>query len=419
MFLINEFILTRCREEITVLKMNMMNNKRLNMPVLAAALIVSNASQAIEVRPHKVGDFTVNASVNSTLGYGDNVFRGSLVEESSSLLRIQPLVQAINETAQRRITFEYEGEGRAFFDNSDDNFLSTKLGGEYLAKLSANSELGFGANFENGNHIRGTDILEGTNAIIDGATEFTRAGFAADYRIGSDKVGPSLDLGYSFTDLEFDNFEAINSGRDYQLNAVEARIGYQYSVATKVFVDLAYRDFDYSAPVLFSNQELDNSETAVLLGIKWNISRLVSGEVSVGSTDKDFDNFDRDSSVTTWNAQIEWTPTSRDSLILDGFARPSEQAGTGLFQDVEQLTLSWNHSLSSRWAINTSWTLASVDFSSNVREDDIDQLGLGIKYRSTRYSEWLLSYEYEDKESNLAQFDFSTNTVLLSYSFSL
>ncbi|MBL4672459.1 MAG: outer membrane beta-barrel protein [Arenicella sp.] len=400
-----------------------MYNKTNNKALLAFSMVfsgfVSVTADAIEARPHKVGNFDVTASINNALGYSDNAFSGSTVEESTAFFRFEPLVQAINETAKRRITLEYEGDGNLFFDNSGDNFLSTKLHAEYLAKVNATSEFGLGVNFEDGNNIRGTDILEGTNGIVDGPTEFTRQGFSADYRLGSETVGPSLELGYEYTDLEFDNFPEINFGRDYELNLFSARLAYQYSVATQLFVDFAYADFDYSDPFALVGTELDNSESSALAGVKWRFSRLTSGEVSLGVTKKDFDNINVDESVATWNAQIEWSPSSRDSVIIESFSKPLEQAGTGLFQEVKQVSVSWEHSLSQRWGLTTSLTTGSVDFESVTRDDDFDQLGFGVKYRTSKSAEWNLRYEYQDKDSNLAQFDFDSNTILLSFEIGL
>jgi len=400
-----------------------MYNKTNNKALLAFSVVLSGfvsvTADAIEARPHKAGNFDVTASINSALGYSDNAFRGSTVEESTAFFQFEPLVQAINETAKRRITFEYEGDGNLFFDNSGDNFLSTKLHAEYLAKVNATSEFGLGVNFEDGNTIRGTDILEGTNGIVDGPTEFTRQGFSADYRLGSEKVGPSLELGYEYIDLEFDNFPEINFGRDYELSLFSARLAYQYSVATQLFVDLAYGDFNYSDPFALVGTELDNSESSVLAGVKWRFSRLTSGEVSLGVTKKDFDNINVDESVTTWNAQIEWAPSPRDTVVIESFSKPLEQAGTGLFQEVKQLSVSWERSLSPRWGLTTSLTTGSVDFESVTRDDDYDQLGFGVKYRSSKIAEWNLSYEYQDKDSNLAQFDFDSNTILLSFEIGL
>jgi hypothetical protein len=398
---------------------NKTNNKVLFAFAAAVCGLVSVTAQAIEPRPHKVGNFNVTASINNALGYSDNAFKGSIVEESTAFFRFEPVVQAVNETAQRRITFEYEGDGNLFFDNSDDNFLSTKLHAEYLAKVNATSELGFGVNFEDGNSIRGTDILEGTNGIVDGPTEFTRQGFSADYRLGSEKVGPSLELGYEYIDLEFDNFPEINFGRDYDLSLFNARLAYQYSVATQLFVDLAYGDFNYSDPFALIGTELDNNESSALVGVKWRFSRLTSGEVSLGVIKKDFDNIDFDESVTTWNAQIEWAPSSRDIVVIESLSKPLEQAGTGLFQEVKQLSVSWEHLLSPRWSLTTLLATGSVDFESVTRDDDFDQLGFGVKYRSSKIAEWNLSYEYQNKDSNLAQFDFDSNTILLSFEIGL
>jgi len=387
--------------------------------MVPAAILMPGKVLAVDTKPHKIGNTEVTSIIATSLGYGDNVFRGFDNETSSTFLSVQPLVEAVRETNEQKLSFAYEGNAVAFFENSDDNYFSNKLAGNYIRKLNSVSEFSVGATFEDGSTIRGTDITEGSNGDVEGATDFTRTDFSLGYGIGSLKTGPSLELSYNFTDLEFDNFEIINQGRDYQLNKLSARLGYQYSVATKLFIDLSYSDFDYDEFAISFGGELDNTEQTALVGVKWKLNRLTSGEVSVGITDKEFDNFQDPSSITTWNVQLEWTPTARDTLTVEGFSRPFEQAGTGLFQDTEQATVKWEHFLSRSLSFLGGITIGSVDFEDVDRDDDFDSFTLGLLYKPGRYSEWSLKYEYEDKESSLSQFDFDTNTVFLSYSISL
>jgi len=291
------------------------------------SIVVSEGVLAAEAKPHKVGGVDVTATFASSLGYGDNVFRGSDNETSSSFFSLQPVVQAVRETADQRLEFGYEGDGFVFFDSSDDNYLSTKFSGAYTRTLTSVSEFSAGASFEDGSTIRGIDITEGTNGDVEGATDFTRKDISLGYNIGSEKVGPSIELAYTYTDLEFDNFTEINQGRDYVLDKLSARVGYQYSVATNFFVDLSYSDFNYDDFAFNLGGELDNTEEAILVGVKWRLSRLASGEVSVGVVDKEFDDFQDPSSITSWNVELEWTPTARDTITLESFSRPFEQAG--------------------------------------------------------------------------------------------
>jgi len=390
------------------------------MSAMSATTLLTGQAIAVETKPHKVGATNVTAVVTASFGYGDNVFRGSEQETSSSFLSVRPVVEAVRETNEQVLKFGYEGDGIAFFDSSDDNYVSNKLSGDYSVRINSVSEFKLGAAYQDGSTIRGTDITEGTDGDVEGATDFSRSDFYLGYAVGSVKTGPSLELGYNFTDLEFDNFEIVNQGRDYQLNGLSARFGYQYSVATQFFIQLNYNDFDYDGVAFaFGNAELDNTEETALVGVRWRLNRLTSGEISVGVTDKEFDNFEDPSSFANWNVNVEWTPTPRDTISLNSFSRPFEQAGTGLFQEVEQTSISWARNLARNFSVSAGYSFGSVDFEDVVRDDDIDSVDLKLLYRPNQYSEWGLNYRYEDKESTLAQFDFDTNTILLSYAFSL
>lgn len=409
---------------------SMSENKKLNkrsriskaciLAMLVNGVAVHSAhANNVESSPYSVGDFEVYGRLDTTLGYGDNVFRGSIVEESSTFLTVSPTISAVKETATHRIGFDYKGEGALFFESSDDGYISNELGAEYIAKLSPTSELGFGVSYEDGNSIRGTDFLEGTNNVIDGPTEFENTVLRANYFVGSDKIGPVLELGLEYSDLEFENFGLFTEGRDRTTTKLSARLGYQYSVATQVFVDFVYQDFDYDGVINNFDGSLDNDEQRVEVGVKWRATSQTSGEVSVGITDKDFDNFNDTSSITSWNAAINWEPTSRDQVTFTSFSRPFEQTGTGLFVDVQEYSISWNHDVSARWGFNAEVATGSADFEATPRDDDYDRIKLGVAYQPSRFSEISLDFEREDKDSSSQIFDFDSNKILLTYSTSL
>ncbi len=396
--------------------------KNIRFSVIAStccAVLFSGGVSALELKSHKFGSTTVTSVVTTALGYGDNVFRGSDSETSSTYFSFQPEVNAVRETQQQRLSVGYQGNGLAFEASSDDSFFSNRVNVDYARNLNAVSQLTLGAALEDGSSVRGTGATEGSNDNLEGATDFTQTDLSVGYSIGSTKIGPSLTLLYQATDLEFDNFENINRGRDYSLDMFSARFGYQYSVATNFFVDLSSRDFDYDNPLSFLAADLDNTEQTVHVGVRWSVNRLISGEISVGTTDKDFDNFQDPSSFTTWNAQIDWTPTPRDTVSLTSYSRPQEQSGSGLFQEIEQTTLNWTRQLSRRLSVSGGLALGKVDLGDASRNDDFNSFNIGVQYNSGKYSTWALNFEHDDKESSLEQFDFDSNRVFVSYAVSL
>jgi len=386
--------------------------------LLSVTVVNANDIQSL---PYAAGDFEILARLDTTLGYGDNVFRGSFVEQGSTFLNVLPTVSAVKENASHRLAFTYEGEGALFFESSEDGYISTQLGAEYVAKFSPTSELGFGLSYEDGNSVRGTDILEGSNSTIDGPSEFEDWVFKTNYYLGSDKIGPILELDFEYSDLKFQNFSFFTEGRDRTSTSFSARLGYQYSVATQFFVDLGYTDFDYDGVINGFGASLDNDEQKIEVGVKWRATRQTSGEISVGVTDKDFDSFGDTSSVTSWNAQIEWNPTSRDKVVFNSFSRPFEQNGTGLFIDVQEASVSWDRKISPRWGFNVGLSAGKADFEANVRDDDYESYDLGVTYKPNRFSALSLDYKREDKDSASIGpiFDFDSNTISLTYSTSL
>ena len=116
------------------MKSKKISNIAVVVSVVASNVLLSTTAAALESKPHKIGATEVTAALTTSLGYGDNVFRGSEVETDSGIFSLQPIVQAVRETTQQKITLGYEGNAVAFFDSSDDNYLSNKINlGSYIS----------------------------------------------------------------------------------------------------------------------------------------------------------------------------------------------------------------------------------------------------------------------------------------------
>lgn len=373
---------------------------------------------AAEAKPVQLGDFQAWTVLDASLEYDDNPFRQIDDEDSSTVFRATPSIKLTNNSASRDIAFNYEAELVRFLDSSEDNYLSHNLGADFLFKASPLNSFGINANYIDGNEVRGTGSSEGSLAEGEGATEFTEVKGDLTYYYGAENNPFSGEFSISAGDIEFDNFRESTEQRDRSYTGLEVLLDYKFSVATSVFLDVIYKDNSYSSPVSDGIQ-LDNDEITTHLGLAWSATRNTTGRVGVGRTSKDVAEAGDDSTFTTWDAAIDWEPAQQDKVSLRANKYISEAAGTGLFVVSTATDLSWSHNISPAWSFSLFGSVRDAEFENEVREDDTTSYGLKALYKFNRQMDLAISYENEDKDSNLNEFDYDRNVIAATLSIGL
>ncbi len=366
-----------------------------------------------------IGDFELKTVVDSVVEYDDNVFRSAAFEESSTVFRVKPNVSLTNNNTQRDIELFYNAEAVYFSDFKDDNYLAQDIGVDTLFNIGKANRLGFYGTYTDGREARGTGSSEGTIANnTTGATEFTQFDAGLNYLYGSENRPLSVEASFGVTDLEFDNFRLITAQRDYDAVSFSTLFDYKYSAATSVFLDINYIDYDYSSVSNATGFELDSTQVTTHIGLAWSATRNTTGRIGFGSTSKDLDKSSNES-FGTWNVALDWEPSSSDMVSFETQKNVSEPAGTGVYILSKQTGVSWVREISPRLSFNAYISNTESEFEGELRQDDIDLYGLDVVYEFTRTLDLTASYQNEEKDSNIASFDFKRNVFLFTLSVGL
>ncbi len=399
-----------------------MSNRFFVKSFVAGVGLIGMASTvfAVNPAPFEVGSFKGEARADFTLENDDNIFRSEINEKSSTIARISPELVLYNENGQRRFEATYSADLAEYFDSSDDSYLSHQLGGKGLFKLNQQNDVTLALTYELGNEERGTGSSEGDAASsgIDGPTEFTELGLNGLYEYGDNNTPFNFSIDVGFDDIEYDNFKIINRGRDHNTLSIDATYGYKFSVATSAFVDLGYKNLNYSS-VSQQGFVLDGNETKVHLGLEWSATKNTTGRVGFGVTGKDVDAASVSTSNSSWDIAVEWKPSSSDLVLLQTQRSPEEASGTGVFVEQESFGMSWNRNISPRLSFELSSSFTQSSFERDAREDDGSVVGLSIGYEFSKQSSLRFSYEDEDKDSNQNEFDFDRNVFGVTLSLAL
>ena len=387
---------------------------RYSLCVCATApfLLFSLVASAAESTPFQMGAFETRIGLDASLSYDDNVFRDSELEQDSTVFNLAPSIDFISETQTRSIGFGASIDYSEYLESGVDSLLNNTLYVKGDHDVAKHSGIHWGLDLLQGNEQRGTGATEGNqNADINEATEFTRFSGSLGYSYGDERSKSYFNIDGSYADTSYDNFEFINAGREHSVVGIALTYGMRLTPVSSIFIDVERKEFDYDQELRTISTLLDGHQTRAELGIEWGITRQTTGRFSLGVTDKEIDQTGRSSSSVSWQGELLWQPSKRDSLQFNTQRMPQESNGVGDFVNAQNTTVAWTRKLSHAMSLNASAGYNNLEFENDVREDDAVTFGVGIDYDLAKNLSIGLSYSLEDRDSNQSRFDYDRNEI--------
>ena len=175
---------------------------------------------------------------------------------------------------------------------------------------------------------------------------------------------------------------------------------------------------------------LDRTTYRASTGLRWNVTDLTVGELQAGYQYLRFDNVNSGQFRRTSDSfgrfffmgNMSWTPTPFLTVALQGF-RSFQQTvvNNSLFFTATGTNLSAVHTLTDSTDATLNFGLENDDFDSvggtaanQSRVDLVKSVAIGVRYRTVKWAGAGLQYVFEDRDSNVDQFKYYANTVMLS-----
>lgn len=278
-------------------------------PLLAQRVPVpagSRAATGYEALGLPLGGFRVFPTVRATLSYDDNVFLRERDEVGDEFLTVSPRVSVRSNWSSNALNGEiYSTHARAASlrgQNTDQYGVSTNGRLDVQRGFTVSGAAGY-AHLAEPRGTAGDNFLTGRNVEYDVwnasaqiTKRFNRVGVTAgggirDFKFDPGPVGGLFDQGF----------------RDRQVLNAFGRLDYQYSATTSLFVTGSVNRVRYDR-IVFVDRASDGY--SVLGGVRFELSRLLRGEVAVGFIGQSFRNQGfRNFGGPTYSADIVWEPT--------------------------------------------------------------------------------------------------------------
>ncbi len=200
----------------------------------------------------------------------------------------------------------------------------------------------------------------------------------------------------------------------------------------------ALLDFSVVQEIYDQNKNLDNTIYTISTGAKWEATGVTGGEVLVGCQFLRFNKAqvnqpppllsqfsrDDDSSENVFVAgKIYWNPLTGLTVTLQPYRTIQQTvvAGTSFFT-ATGVNISALRELTERMDLTLNLGYESDVFSSSAgassttpqRTDSIKNAAIGLNYRAVKWIGVSLQYVFEDRNSNVNQFNYQANTAMIS-----
>ena len=308
----------------------------------------------------------------------------------------------------------YGPEFEIYKDNSDQDTTNHRLEGALQYNFRGGLSVGVL------NQYIDTYDAESTN--LDDETEQDKyrtnlTQFDLGYKF-SEKF--KVDLGYSYFWVDYDKDQSED------LNRVDhTGTGYAYfQVRPKLalFTGYEFARIDYDR-----GENPDSIEHRFFGGLQWNITDKTRGRIRGGYGVKEFDDSDVDNaSESLFEAQLVYRFTPKTSLRFTGY-RKNEESDETEFDYIltYRASVAYLQRITAKitFGVDLSYENRNYEEDSNLisaseqREDDEYYLSPYLKYAFKDWFSMHLRYEYEKRDSNTADIDYETNSVLLGFTF--
>lgn len=283
--------------------------------------VMQRPREGYEARGMRVGTLLVFPKVTIAAEHSDNILASSINEKSDTIWRVQPEVSVNSDWSRHQLTVFARTSINRYQDNQAENTTDWGLGAAGRLDVTRATQV-------NGrlDYTRGTEPRSSPNAqILPPGTDPVQydvlaVGLVARHEFNRLLVTGRLDS----QKFEYDSPQTASgtiidqSYRDRTVTVVGARLDYALSPATAMFADVSTNLRDVNRGTAASAIERSSDGYQALVGVNFEITALMRGDIGVGYMRQKFDNPNtKDLEGFSTSAQVAWLPTQLTTVTLN------------------------------------------------------------------------------------------------------
>lgn len=353
----------------------------------------------------KLGPVEVHPYLSVKETYSDNIFATPGATEHDFIMVLTPGIYL--QLPVRNHTFSIAANtaltrySKFSTENTDDYFVNGTANFVFGSQINLKAS----DTFIKGHEPRGSSS-SGTIEKFDNNT----AAASLTYLLAEVS---KIQIDYARTDWDF----KTSTFRSRSEDLISAYLYYRLMPKTSAFIQYSFKNVRFDD----KTAGLDNKMQSALLGLSWDVTGKSKGSIAAGYLRKDF-NVSSRGDLKSWTASADITHNFSDytSLKLIGKREVNEASllgtryyvTTGVYGEV-------THRFLQRLALVAKASYGQDKYSDIIpgdallRKDNTLTAGMGLHYIMRRWLEFVLEYNYRNKDSNIDIYSSKENTLSL------
>lgn len=346
--------------------------------------------------------------------YKDNVLNNSAEIEDTAVI-FSPSAKYTSLVGKHKFLLSYEGEIAHFTQDDDIDYnehsisLSALL--DHSRQLNTEFKIGFDKQIEEPGS---------TNNSTQGLLEYNK--YKNKTALARMTYGQKSSTGQVIVDYNYADYEYTNNNQSFR-NLTQDKITttffYRISPKTRLLFLASATKYNYDDQTLESGITYNQTSLRQLYttGIEWNTSAQTTGIFRIGYQNKTFDdNRFNDISGLSYNLNLIWKPTIYSRITFGTKRETSESAqlNEGAFISTSY-SFKASHKLTHQTEVSVQFDQNNDDIVSNTnRVDKRNSIKVASTYSIKKWLNLSLNYKYQEKSSNINQYNYDSNTIGLT-----
>ena len=178
---------------------------------------------------------------------------------------------------------------------------------------------------------------------------------------------------------------------------------------TRGFAEVSYQDYRY----IWSQSTLDSYNVNASLGLSWEATAKTTGEFRLGRERKSFDDAAKsDQTITSWQAEIRWEPTTYSTVDLatsSSLGEGSESADNTTREstiEARSYSVDWTYAWNNRFSTSLGYRRLEEDYIASAgrnagRVDRTNDVNFGVTYSFRRWLDVGVTATMRDKDASV------------------
>lgn len=339
--------------------------------------VTERAQPQFDPEPVRAGAFDVWASLGLSAEFNDNVFATTTNEESDTIFRVQPNVEARSTWSSHELNAGVSLDHREYQEN--DSETVTDYNGYIGGRIDVQRSFRLNGQV-NAAHIT-EQRYEPSGNVGGEPAQYDRIGAEAGAVFQRDRYQVEGSVGTVERD-----FNSQFNFRDANETYLAGRASYAFSPDVAFFVQARKTDIDYDQPGTLLDPSRDGERTNIQAGLNFEVAAPFRGEIAIGSVNDDKDDPTRpDTDGLSINGNLMWFPTQLSTFTFRAFRSvidpglPNSASATNTTFGVRV-----DHELRRNIIGYADIGVGTYEFSDIDREDEFATFGIGVAYKMNK-----------------------------------